>query len=125
MASTGKGAGLWVRNVGSRREEHGEGVLLQLYRRAAAPFPAQTREQQQPGAGVALTSKHGADPDVQSRRLQGGTTRLPVCFVMTQEPEKNLLNHYQLFMCHFWCVSKQLMETSCSDSKTDTLSFLI
>lgn len=74
---------------GSRREEHGEDVLSQLYCWAAAPFPAQTREQQQPGAGIAL----GADPSV---------PQTPVCWVLarrvvqpgsqsalSQEPEKN------------------------------------
>lgn len=67
--------------------------------RIAKPLP---RSLLGPRADVAVTSEHGADPDVPRPRLQGGTTRLPIRFVPSQQPEeKKILNHYQLFTCHF------------------------
>lgn len=75
-------------------------------------------------SGADLTPQHGTDLAVSSPRLQGSVTWLAIRFATTQASAKPP-DHYQLFMWHSGCASKQLLQTNCSGSQTETLSALI
>lgn len=87
------------RGLGCRwgMRERGEDALSLLCRWAAAPLGPGSR------GSIALSREHWADSDMPSPHLQGGTTQLPIWFVMAQEPDKTPeslpIIHESFLMC--------------------------